>query len=348
MNPRLKKILIGASYPLFYLTVFVLFCVATFPYERLKDRVEAEFNARQPAGTGTRLAIEDMSGYFISGIEADNVTMTTPQPADEDGKAVEPKVVTIEHVHARVSLLRLIAGTTHVNFGADAFSGTISGHTSDAGGDRVIELELEGVDVGSLPTVAQAVGLPMTGALTGSVQLRLPESKLSKAEGKIELTVNDLSVGDGKAKIRNTIALPKLSAGDLELVAEALDGRLKVEKLNTKGKDLELIADGNVRLRDPFEQSLVEMSMRFSFTDAYKNKNDITRGLFGAPGSSMPGLFDLDPKNKNAKRPDGFYAWRITGPFSRIDADPVSAGGGARPGNLGLSPAARGARGFSP
>lgn len=347
MNARAKKVLLGLAYPVFYLAVFLLFCVATFPYGRLKDRIEAEFNARQPAGIGTRLAIEDMSGYFLSGIEADNVTLTTPQPPGEDGKAVDPKVVTIEHVHARVSLLRLLVGTTHVTFGADAFGGTVSGFTSDAGGDRTIEVELEGVDVGSLPMVGAAVGLPMTGALSGSVELKLPESKLSKAEGKIDLSIADLSVGDGKAKIRDTIALPKLSAGEMSLVAEATDGRLKVEKLNTKGKDLEVVADGSIRLRDNFDQSLAELSLRFSFSDAYKNKNDITRGLFGAPGSSLPGLFDLDPKNKRAKRPDGFYAWRITGPMSRINADPLGTTG-TMPGNLGLSPAARGTRGFSP
>ncbi len=345
MNARVKKILIGAAYPLFYLTVFILFCVATFPYERLKDRIEAEFNARQPAGSGTRLAIEDVSGYFISGIEADNVTMTTPQPPGEDGKAVDPKVVTIEHVHARVSILRLLVGTTHVNFGADAFGGELSGFTSDAGGDRSFEVELEGVDVGALPMMAQAVGLPMKGALSGRVEFQLPESKLAKADGKIDLSINGLTVGDGKAKIRNTIALPKLAAGDLSFVAESKEGRLKVEKLNTKGRDLELIADGNIRLRDPFERSLAELSLRFIFTDTYKTKNDITRGLFGAPDSKMPGLFDLDPKNKRAKRPDGFYAWRITGPLTRINADPISTTG---PGSRGLSPAARGTRGLSP
>ena len=35
-----------------------------------------------------------------------------------------------------------------------------------------------------------------------------------------------------------------------------------------------------------------------------------------APGSTAPGLFDLDPKNKRAKRPDGFYGYRASGTFS--------------------------------
>ena len=176
----------------------------------------------------------------------------------------------------------------------------------------------------------------------GTIDLKLPESKLSKAEGKIDLKITDLSVGDGKAKIRNTIALPKLDAGEMTFTAEATDGRLKIEKLSAKGKDIEVVADGSVRLRDPMDQSLAELSLRFAFSDAYKNKNDITRGLFGAPGSSMPGLFDLDPKTKRAKRPDGFYAWRLVGPLGRMEPQPapMGASGSAAP--------SRSMRGFSP
>ena len=103
-------------------------------------------------------------------------------------------------------------------------------------------------------------------------------------------------LGDGKAKIRDTIALPKLDAGELVLEAEAADGRLKIDKLTAKGHDLELVADGRIRLRDPFDSSLAELNLRFKFSDAYTNKNDMTRGLFGAPGSNIPGLFDLNPE----------------------------------------------------
>ncbi len=347
MSPRLKKILKAAAYPLFYFTVLTIFILVTFPYERLKDRIVAEFNARQPAGEGTRLTIEEMSGYWLTGVEAQGVTLTTPPPApapgaEEPSKPREPKVVTIDDVHARVSFFRLLFGTVHVNFGAEAFGGEISGYTSDSGDARTIFVELEGVGVGDLPILPDVVGLPLKGALSGVVDLRLPESKLSKAEGKIEMRIADLTVGDGKAKIRDTIALPALAVGELELVSEVTDGRLKVDKFGAKGADIEVIADGSVRLREPFDTSLAELSLRFSFSDGYKNKNDMTRGLFGAPGSTMPGLFDLDPKTKSAKRPDGFYAWRLTGPLGRLDPQPAPMGA------TGAATPSRGSRGFAP
>jgi len=343
VSPRLKKILKWVLYPLFYLVALVFSLAMTFPYDRLKDRLVAEFNSRQPAGSGSRLEVESMSGYWLSGVEAQGIRLTTePSGPVEDGKPAKPHTVEISDVHVRVSLLRLIVGTTHVAFGGEAFGGNVSGYTSDAGGNRVISVELEDVNVNDLPVMRDAVGLPMEGKLTGTVELTLPESKLSKAEGKIDLKIADLAVGDGKAKIRNTIALPRVGAGELTLQAEASDGRLKIEKLGANGKDLELAADGSIRLRDPLDASLAELSMRFKFSDAFKKRNDTTKALFGDPGSPLPGLFDLDPKNKQAKRPDGFYAYRVTGPLNRIEAQPAPLGAASGTGTPG-----RGVRGFS-
>ncbi len=354
MTPRVKKILRAVLYPLFYSVLLFLFFIWTFPYDRLKERVLAEFNASQPLGNGTRMEIDALDGYWLSGIEAEGVRLISPprpvsESDDEDGdekekekkpKKPEPKVVEIDAVHARVSLLRLLFGTTHVSFGADAFGGELSGFTSDADDARTLEIELESVGLTDMPMLASAVGLPMTGAMTGRVELTLPEQKLSQAAGLINLTAVDVTIGDGKAKIRDTIALPKLDAGELVIEATVEEGRVDIEKLTAKGPDFELDANGKIRLRDPFESSLVELNLRFKFTDAYKNKNDMTRGLFGTPGSSAPGLFDIDPKNQRAKRPDGFYAFRVTGPFSKLDTQPASGsvGSSVRSPSRGFSP----------
>ncbi|MBK8994246.1 MAG: type II secretion system protein GspN [Myxococcales bacterium] len=342
MSPGGKKILKGVLYPSFYFGALIGFLLLSFPYDRLKERLVAEFNARQPAGAGTRLEIDSMSGYWISGVEAQGVKLHgAPGPAGEDGKQEEGRVVTVDDIHLRVSLFRLLFGTLQVGFGGEAFGGSLSGKTSDADGARSFFLELDGVNVGDLPLLREVVGLPLEGKLSGTIDLRMPEAKLSKAEGKIDLKIVDLAFGDGKAKIRNTIALPKVEAGELELVAEASEGRLKVEKLAASGNDVELAADGSIRLREPLDTSLAELSLRFKFADKFKSKNDTTKALFGEPGSSLPGLFDLDPKNQRAKRPDGFYAFRLTGPLGKLDAQPAplgSAGGAANP---------RGVRGFS-
>jgi hypothetical protein len=63
--------------------------------------------------------------------------------------------------------------------------------------------------------------------------------------------------------------------------------------------------------------------VRFRINDVYRAKNDITKSLFGAPGSSAPALFELaDPKVKQSKRADGFYSWSARGPLGRLEFIP--------------------------
>jgi type II secretion system protein N len=349
LTPRAKKILRWVGYGAFYGFCLVAFAFWTFPYERLKERITTEFNARQTGPKPMRLKMGDLSSYWLSGIEADNIELVVPPdpsktdssgsssidpgstPSPDAAKPEKPKTMVIDTVHARVSLLRLLFGTVHVAFGADAFGGEVSGFTSDADKARKLELELEEVDLALAPMLGEMVGLPVFGKLDGTIDLLCPEQKLSKAEGKIELKLTDLAVGDGKAKIRDTIALPRVDAGTLEFVADATNGQLKIGKFSANGTDLELVAEGAIRLRDPFDSSIVSLNVRFKFNDKYKQKNETTKALFGQPG--MPGLFDLDPKNQRAKRPDGFYGWRASGPISRLSFTPAATGGSA--GGLG-------------
>ncbi len=324
MKPRLKKVLRWIGYPTFYVFALLVFGYFTFPYERVRDRIVAEYNAqRQP--DGYRLEIEELDGYWLSGVRVENATLVPPAPPKKDGDgadagAPKPRTIEIDEAHARASILSYIFGTLDVSFGAMIAEGNIEGSYAEGSDGQKIVAELEAVDVGGLPYVSDVVGgLPLSGEVTGKIDLTLPESKFAEASGAIELSIFELNVGDGKTKIKDAPlpALPRLRAGDLTFELTAEEGRVQVKKLEAKGPDLELIADGKIRLRDPLDTSLAELNVRFKFTEAYKTKNDITKGLFGKQG-----LFDLDPKVKRAKRPDGFYGWRMTGPLGNMSFQP--------------------------
>jgi type II secretion system protein N len=311
MSPRLRKILIGVGYGSAYFFLLVVFFYLTFPYDRLKDRLVRDFNARQTGPDEMRLEIDEIDSYWLSGIEAEGVRLLSKDEA-AGGKSKKTKVTGIEHVHARLSILALLIGRRSVSFGADAFGGTVAGTISDSDAERDVDVEIDALDLGQTPLLAGILGIPLSGALSGNIELVSPEGRLSKAEGKIDLKVTGVAVGDGKAKIRDLIALPKLDAGELVLLAEVKAGQVKVTQLSANGPDLELSADGNIRLRDQPAQSYLNLTAEFKFTDRYTNKNDMTKALFGKSGA-----FDLDPKNRRAKRADGFYAWRVSGALSR-------------------------------
>ncbi len=322
MTPRMRQILKWVGYVAFYFFSLLVFAFLTFPYQRLGDRITHEFNSRQTGPAPMRLKLGEMSSYWLSGVEAEGITLTSPPgDPDEQGKPAKPKVLKIDAAHASVSLLRLLFGTVRISFGADAFGGELSGYTATSDEGRALEVELEDLDLGQAPLFGDIVGLPLSGKLSGTIDLLMPEEKLSKADGKISLKVTDLAAGDGKAKIRDTIALPRLDAGELTLDAEAKAGTLKITTFAANGPDLKLDSEGTLRLRDVFDSSLLNLTVSFKFQERYTNKSDITKSLFGS--GSMPGLFDLDPKMKRAKRADGSYGWRASGVLARLNFIPA-------------------------
>ena len=92
----------------------------------------------------------------------------------------------------------------------------------------------------------------------------------------------------------------------------------------TAGEAIEAAA----RLRP--DLCIVDLNLAFRFTEGYMTKNDLTKGLFGEPGSKVPGLFDMDPKIRRAKADDGFYRWKVTGPLARLNFRPAPRSAGGR------------------
>jgi type II secretion system protein N len=317
------------GYPLFYVVCLMLFASITFPYRRLKEHVVASFNAQQLANSSPEeLEVEEMGGYWLSGIRMKGVALLAASA--EPGKP--PTRIQIDEATVRYSLLPLLVGSSDMNFDAYAFGGEASGSYDLSGKDRTVDVTLDSIDVGKVQPLVAMLGVPISGALGGSVHLTMPDGKASKGTGSVSLEIKDASVGDGKAKIKGALALPKVEVGTLTFAAEAKDGVLRISKLVAGGKDLEVQGDGRITMRELATDSLLDLQVRFRINDAYRTKNEVTQSLFGAPGSTAPALFELaDPKIKQAKRPDGFYGWSFRGPLSRPDFFP--AGGGAAPMN---------------
>ncbi len=327
MKERLKKWAPRVAFPFFYVLCFLVFVSWTFPYEKLKERIVVTFNAQQRATNGSQeLQIDEMTSYWVTGVEAKGIHILTAPT--EPGKG--PGDLKIDQARARISIFGLLVGNKDVSFKLDAFGGSVDGYFDDKGKERAVEVNLEGVELGQIDPVTQLLGLPIEGKITGKIKLTMPEGKAAKGNGVIELEAQDVAVGDGKTKIKGTLALPRLTVGTLSISAEAREGVIKVTKLAAGGKDLELAGDGRIQMRELATDSGMDVNLRFKVNDGYRTKNDVTKSLFGAPGSNAPALFELaDPKVKQSKRPDGFYGWHLRGTLGRPDFVPSPLGGGA-------------------
>jgi len=310
------------GYPLFYVFCLAIFAPITFPYDKVKERVVSSFNADQLASGGQQeLQIESLSGYWLTGVRMTGVTLLSAP--SEAGKP--PTKLAIDNASVRYSVLPALIGHSDLGFDADAFGGEVSGSFEVHGKDKLLEATLDGIDLAKITTLVEVLGVPVEGKLGGSVHLTMPEGRASKATGQVSFESKGTSVGDGKAKIKGALALPKLEIGTIAITADAKDGVMKLMKFAAGGKDLDLQGDGRVTLREQVTESLWDLQVRFRINDAYRVKNDITKTLFGAPGSSAPALFELaDPKIGQSKRADGFYVWSVRGALARLDFQPAA------------------------
>lgn len=338
MNERLiamrelgKRLLPKIGYPIVYVFCLVLFCSWTFPYGKLKDHVVRSFNAQQRvAGSRDELDIDDMGSSWITGVKMKGIRLSSP--ASDPTKA--PSEMKIDEATARISLLSLLVGNHDVSFHVGAFGGDINGAFDDHGEkERSFSAKLDAVDVSQMTPLVELIGLPLEGTLSGAIKIDMPEGKASKATGSVLLETDGFAVGDGKAKLKGALALPRLTVGTLSLVGDAKDGVLRVTKFGATGHDVEVQGDGRIQLREAPTESTCELNVRFKINDAYRTKSDVTKSLFGAPGSTAPALFELaDARFKQSKRPDGFYAWRARGMLAHLDFSPGTGGTGGAPG----------------
>jgi type II secretion system protein N len=137
-------------------------------------------------------------------------------------------------------------------------------------------------------------------------------------QGEIDLTVVDLKLGDGRAKLAlpgmgDGLTIEQVQMGDLEFRVRAENGVAQVERLHAHGEDAEFDGSGSLQLLRPMRRSRLDLLVRLNFLDAYKEKSDRTRALFS--------LLELNPRVQPARTSDGALQYRIAGALgSNLDA----------------------------
>jgi type II secretion system protein N len=327
------------AYGLAYLFTFLIFAYLSFPYDRLRQYLVSTYNAAQVGPNPDRLEIDSLSwSWRFPGVVAHGVRLTvgSPEPprpeattvdaSAEEVKPPPPQVLEASQIYVSLSPIALLSGARAASFGVKALGGEISGWAKDSSASRRMELQLDGVNPGAVPQLAAAIGLPLSGRLSGHIAVDLPENNVTKAEGTVDLSAEDLVIGDGKAKIQGMIALPELHVGAFTLKAGITGGRLKLDECVAQGRDIDLSLTGGLRLRKRLESSLAELELKFSFTEKYKTQNELTKTLFGDPNSKIPGLFDTATSALLTKNEDGSYSARLYGSFNRLKPKPLLGG----------------------
>lgn len=306
LSERAKTILRRAVlYPLWFLTCFFTFAYCTFPYDRVRDRIEDEVERAIP---GSELEIVALSPSWLTGVELSGVSLTLP--AEEEGE--RPTQLSLTEVSARVGVLDYLFGTTSVSFSAElGGGGTIDGALSDSETATHVQAHLEQVALGRIGPLRRYVQLPVAGTLSGDVEVTIAEDA-QDTTGNVTMTIAGLSVGDGRARLdvpglRSGITVEQLNAGDLNLRIQIERGVGRIQQLASSSEDVEIRGAGTVRLLRPIRMSSVDVMLRIEVKPPYRERNARTQAIFA--------MVEMSPDVRPYRAPDGAFQLRVAGSF---------------------------------
>jgi type II secretion system protein N len=318
-----QNLLIYGGYAAFFLTCFVLFAYWTFPYERVRDLLEAKASSNAPGAAETKLSIAELGPHWLTGVALSGITLEKRAPEDD-----APSKVSVDELTLHASPFRLLFGGYNVSFGAEIGDGEISGSYAQSEGEPMeIDAELDAVDLERLGAGGY-LGIPIAGAASGVIDLALAQ-QAAGTQGDVELRIENLRLGDGKSKVKvpgmaGGLTIDAIDAGALELKLAVRDGVATIERMEAKGKDLELSGSGSIRIASPFAQSRADITLAVKISDGYRERgSERTKAALD--------LMKESPVIKRATGPDGMMRFKLTGALTSLrsaPAGPASRGPG--------------------
>ena len=295
----IKRIVKWAGYPLFFFACFVFFAYKTFPYDRLAERLVREAQLR-----GYEIEIADLTNSGLTGLSFENLRVI--MPSDEDGSA--PLDIIFEELTVGTSLFSMLSDTKSYTFDAELGGGDVEGDITLGVDIMELDLEIDDINLESLPGLRSFTKVPIAGTLNGEIALVMP-SEPAESSGNVELTIESLNVGDGEAKLEipgwGGLTLDRADVGDMELIATIEEGTATIERAEAHGKDLEFDALGRVGLLRPLKRSELNVMVRVKIQDAYKERSAKVATMLELASSGL----------KAAQTADGAIQYIVAGPI---------------------------------
>jgi type II secretion system protein N len=319
LGPRTRKALRIVGYVLLALGTFVLALQLTFPYDRVKAKIEEALSEKYAVNI---VSVE--RGWVPGRVYFNAVTLQTRPTKPEDPVTT----VFINRLEVDVDFLPLLRGAASVNLDAQIGAGHLRGNAtiSKAG----TSVAFEGTDLPSqmLP-MTEAIGLPMTGTLEFEVRLDLPNEKQKsgkvapnwqKAEGGARIACpSGCTFGDGKTKLKTKlknqrnqafaaegIEFGKVSLKSLLAKVEIKTGQLTLTQFEAPTDDGEIHVDYMMELQPSFDESSVTGCLRFNGSKSLLDRDQKTFSAITATGALLgpDNLFHirLTDKFKDMKR----------------------------------------------
>lgn len=303
--PRSKgrKALSTTGWVFFFLFCLALFTLFGLPQTRIKSFIQGSIN-NALAQQGITLSAAEASLSFLFGISytMKDVTLAFPPPKPP---------ARLDRVEVSPSILPLLIGKLSAKVRVDQGDGFLKAWISSRKGTGSAALQLKDFDLGKSGLLGAAAGVGGTAVISGKAELEGDPSAPSSADGNVNFEIKKLSLD---AQSIQGFAVPKLnvSGGTVELEiakGKATIKRLQLGKVGSPTDDIAVSATGSISLAKQLDGSTLDLRVHFSLSQAVTKAFVLVDAILGS-----------------AKRSDGTYGYKITGPAYSPSTVPDTGG----------------------
>jgi type II secretion system protein N len=262
------------AYGLFTFLVFVLALVWSLPHDLIAAQALDIATARAPV----RISFRAVTLAFPNGYRFTDLRVTPTGSKD-------PAVV-LSEVTLRLPFTGLLTGSfRQALFTGRAYGGDFAGYVRLTGARVAGELEAKAVRLE--PALAPFLAPPgrVEGEATVSLRLAGDGRTTQSSEGDVSVSVQNLKLDH--VSVRG-FRLPDLAFPTVDASAQVFGARLQVKEARAAGDDLNFAATGDVLLREPVQQSVLNLRMTIEVPPNAQPALRIATGLLPkrAPGEA--------------------------------------------------------------
>lgn len=252
--PETLKVKGPLAWGMVSLACFIVFLFLTFPYGPLQSRLLAELNR----SSGWEIRASDWSMGFPVAIEWHDVVLTGPTTVG---------AISLEAFRTTVGVLQAFLGRLVLDYavqlpgagqsGSGRATGSLISDSWSLQGSVAINGHLQQIDLATVlkPYVTR-------GLVQGDFSHRWDSAQggnaALKGEGTVKLEIKDLEVERIPA---GATSIPALTFGRIQATVACRDAACDVTELKGDGVDGSFTAQGRLMLRQPLQQSLLDLTV---------------------------------------------------------------------------------------
>ena len=298
------------GYVMWFQVVFCVMLYWTFPITVFQGQIQQHLQniLSQAAGKQVQVAVGDVSLWRLSGLQLKQVRVQ--MPPSEDKPAVK---IDVDRIKARLVLFTSLVSDKTISWGVDMHRQSLGGSVSvnKKGSVSFFSLDIPKIQLDKWPVLSVVTGLPAKGELQAAAHLQVGDGSKT-LKGSFDVSWKKAAIGPGDLVLPaalglgDTLQVPAVQLGGVTVQANAQQGKVRLQKLQFAGGDVQVNVTGEGKLRRSWRRSALSGKGWFRLSPDFLKKNLGLRALLG-----------VSPQLRRAKDGQGRYAFSLRGSVRR-------------------------------